>query len=799
MKYWPGNEVFPAGDNPPWNMFEMKTFGLSLEDNGSEGDVPTPEMLKGWMEPPGESYLYNGSGSNIIRLKTDLTRIYNLYGSVVEFGSKMFSDPSARADLNLYHRIHLLSGLAAENKTGDPTSFGLSEVPELIDNQPAGAAAATLTTPAVSYGAPNTGLIEVGFQCGKEFNGQYYPQVVDAIAVVSDQANALMNCSIYKSYDGTTWFMVPKAHYNSNGWVNGEYLISNAWRVDEVGAGTESARVFAFATPQLGCYFKIVYNNAAGKTLEFNEIYGFNHQGEIGFTTDLVNYRYVKALKKGNQLLFNLKDAPIIRVGSGPIGPSGQRATLDEDTGIWRDFGADAWYDKGRWVRPDGKIWIEPTPFASGKWVTPAASLGAISVMDIAASRETSQTCRQIIFHFRPFACTPALMALGLSVKLFSVYISTSQVDTYDSEGRKTNTMRFPSTAGQIGPAIPFRIYNNGNQTSRGLEVWADAQAVRAKMHESVLYATGSGEELSYAFGEGGVGITGVKTYCLDDRFRNIYNVKNILNKNLTGIGSLGDSSLRIISFHKKDDDVNTVANFSTPGTDIDDAMTWLNAFKAAFNAHIADTTYHEHADGDNAITSSDLTTGTSPLGDVVDFANEAVTKYKAHCKHKDGTPDYAHGIRDMWLGGVPIIASDTGDYSTSKVGLICSALSQSYNEIHRSRQVQGYDEVTDNPPINPGEYCIDYENGLLIVNFDAPAALVPDTGLIFYYGPPGSAICELSATGSDPWTTWPNILTHPNGVVPPRDYAIVYARSNLTGISEEVDRHTKIIARYNY
>ena len=789
MKYWPGNEVFPAGDNPPWNMFEMKTFGLSLDDDGSEGDVPTSEMLKGWMEPPGKQEEYTGWGGNILRLKADLSRIYNLYGAVFEMGSNKFGDPSYHANNQLYHRVHLLAGLSAENKMGDPTSFGLTEVPELIDNQPVGAAATTLTTPAVSYGAPNTGLIEVGFQCGKEFNGQYYPQVVDAIAVVSDQANVLMNCSIYKSYDGTTWFMVPKAQYNSNGWVNGEYLISNAWRTGEVGGITESARVFAFATPQLGCYFKIVYNNAAGKALEFNEIYGFNHQGEIGFTTDLVNYRYVKALKKGNQLLFNLKDAPIIRVGSGPIGPSGQRATLDEDTGIWRDFGADAWYDKGRWVRPDGKVWIEPTPFASGKWVTPAASLGAISVMDIAASRETLQTCRQIIFHFRPFNCSYDALSERLSVKLFSVYISTSQVDTYDSEGRKTNTMRFPSTAGQICPAIPFRIYNNGNQTSRGLEVWTDAQAVRPISEDGTTTAWGE----IVSDGLSGL-MPGSHSHSFFDRYEKVV---NILNKSLSGLGSFGDSSVRIFSEHAKDDPTNAILEYT--GTTLAHAEAWCAAWDTAYAAHIASTSHHKNEDDVNAMI---LPPPGQVLTDLIEYVNQAKAKFAAHTIEKDGEPGYVHYYTNSGYLNHKLTGYADAIDSVSLHSLIVK-ITRCWNG-HVLFNFQGYKEVNhDNPDEN--EFHIKHTSGAIMYKVPDYSAYFgthwfgPNSAVIYHYASPGSTICELSATGSDPWTTWPNILTHPNGVVPPRDYAIVYARSNLTGISEEVDRHTKIIARYNY
>lgn len=790
MKYWPGGEVVPVGDNPPWNMMEMRSMGFDLVDNGSTGTGPTADELRALLIPPGEIFSVNPIiDCRHFLAKTDMARVFNVHGAVAEF-SVIFDDPDGNAAQSRYHRLHLLAGLAIENTTGDPTNISLNSVAALIDNQPDGAAAATLTTAAVSYGAPNTGLIEIGFQCGEEFNGQYWPKVVDAIAVVTDQVSTFMNCEIYKSYDGSTWFPVPKAQYNSNGWVGGEFEIKLTWRELEVGGATESGRIFAFSEPQLGCYFKVVFNNAAGNVLAFHEVYGLNHQGEVGFTSDLVHSRQVIALKQGNQLLYDLKNAAILRVGSGPTGPSGEIAQLDATNGVWRDYTANCWYDYslGAWVRADGTYWNDVTDVWASQSLLTAGSTP--SVLDITASKETYTACRQIEYSFRPFC--PSVDMVGaferVVLQLLSLYDLPTHVNTYDSQNVKKNNMTIPSSVGVAGDAVQVRVYNHNNKTSKGLTAWVDPQAQLAydpAPTAPAIDTAGDGTELSQHVD---VGIITPAVMQFADASKSILITRNVLNSDLSGVGSSVDTCLVVRSRHKVDDVANDMV--SVAGGLIADAVAWCAEWDTDYAAHIADVTYHDVADATNGMV---LAAPAAVLADVVAYVNQAKAKYNAHCVFRDGLSTHVHPLGDVWNLVTQADAVDTGVYGTSGVEALCVAMTAAYN-LHLIGNIQGWTEVAASPPAAT-QYFVDYALGTI----EFGSLTQEGNAFIFSYAAEGSTACELSATGAAPWTAFPAVLTYANGVVSAGLWLPLYVRSNLAGFTDERDRPTKVLARYNY
>lgn len=792
MKYWPGGEVVPVGDNPPWNMMEMRSMGFDLVDNGSAGTAPTADELHELITPPGTIFAVASLNPALCRhfkTKVDMARVFNVHGAVFECDialSEPGQDPMSLSGLNVYHRLELLAGLAIENTTGDPTSISLNPVAALIDNQPDGAAAATLTTAAISYGAPNTGLIEIGFQCGEEFNGQYWPKVVDAIGVVTDQPSTFLNCEIYKSYDGSTWFPVPKAQYNSNGWVGGEYESKTLWRVIEVGAPTESGRIFAFAEPQLGCYFKVVFNNAAGNVLDFHEVYGFNHQGEISFTSDLVHSRHVIGLRQGSQLLYDLKNAAILRVGSGPMGPSGEIAQLDSTMGVWRDYTANCWYDYslGAWVRADGTYWNETTSVWASQSLLTAGS--APSVLDISDSKETYTACRQVNFVFRPWSLND--LVDSVFVRLLSVYDLPIHVNTYDSQNVKKNNMTIPSSVGVAGDAVQVRVYNHNNKTSKGLTAWVDPQAQLAydpAPTAPAIDTAGDGTKLSQHVD---VGIITPAVMQFADASKSILITRNVLNSDLSGVGSSADTCLDVRSRHKVDDVANDM--LLVGAALIADAVNWCAEWDTDYAAHIADVTYHDVADATNGMI---LAAPAAVLADVVAYVNQAKAKYNAHCVFRDGLISHVHPLGDVWNLVTQADAVDTGVYGTSGVDALCAAISAAYN-LHLIGNIQGWTEVAASPPAAT-QYFVNYALGTI----EFGSLTQEGNAFIFHYASEGSTACELSSTGAAPWTAFPAVLTYANGVVSAGLWLPLYIRSNLTGFTDERDRPTKVMARYNY
>lgn len=782
MKYWPGY-IPPQGDNPPWNAFSAPSNALSLADIGSTGATPSAADLKALItEDNTDSLDIQPTISARIahaKLRTDIGRILNIHGvSVRVSDATPFSDPDtgiiAGSVNHLFHRCELVAGLAGHNTTGNPNLFTMTEIPELIDSQEHGALAATLTDAAKTFAATDTGLCEVGFQIGEEHHGVLYPGVVDSIAVVTDRADIFIGLEIYKSMDGNVWFPVDKAQYSANGWQNGEYY-AKEWREIEVGDGSLDARVIAFAQPEIACFFKVVFDNAAGYAIEVNEVYGFNHQGDVGFSSDLVHYRKAIASKMGNLHLYNLATLPVYRIGAGPVTPSGGAPVLSESTGVWSDPGSLSWYDStlSAWVKSDGTIYNATL----ARWESASGASGDVLPLEPLESTELNTKCRSVLFDFRPFNPVAVSMTSNEDLYLleFDLFVRTNQLNTANSSGVMQNHATIPCKPGEASAPIIVRIYNNGNSATNGLIVWIDPCPQLAL--DRTATRAGDGSYVSMVLPD-----ENETELQLADALQSITACKNVLNAAHTGVGSLGDTSFEMIGVHTTEDDANKAS--SPDATDAASSYTLLNELKDCIEPHCSDTDYHEHADIITAIAAADA----SDEATAVALANELKADINTHLSRGNLTTANIHAWADTQN------AISTADATNAATAItLANAIKAAWNA-HLAAAINDFTEVASESP-GSGEYHINYSTGVLTSGtpFDQMNGAIR-----FYYMAEGSATTQISENGST-WVSCPSVLTFSGNQIPVGAYAQLKVRSNLVGYTDERDRPTLIIARFSY
>lgn len=541
MRYYPGI-IAAVGDNPPWNMFSLVSLGKSAEDwqsdvGGGGGGVSAGDLAAIILED-------NAAGTAAIRceddncaagdvelmdLKVDLSAMEAVYGAIVFMSPNFTKQLPVAQDEFWWNRVNILQGLYIHNTTGDTNNVTLLESSTLIDNQPVANYGANLAAAGVAWLGSHDGLLELGVKVGETHNGQHYPQVVEALSFVSDQAGTYKNVSIYKSWDGSVWYPVDKAQYNSYGWSNGEYYVSN-WRSAE--AGAEKGRIVAFAKPEMANYFKIVYNNSAGSAITIHEIYALNRQLDVGFSTDFEHFRYCIAEKSGEEFRYNLATQPIVRVGLGPVTPSGETATLDPVTGLWKDVKTSSWYDFsiGAYINGDGQVYdIEESEWV--KYETYYTKYLAADAMvtkpeSIEQSQELSTDCNFIRIRFRPFNADQSAATAYGDVYRVQVFNDPRKTNTADTAGRKKIMSDIPAVPGAVGDVKEIRIYNNSDKKSTGFQVHVDPNPQDV-----------SGEAVRAAE-------VGTNQIILKDDTRNIDQTRQVLGADKTGVGSFGDTSL---------------------------------------------------------------------------------------------------------------------------------------------------------------------------------------------------------------------------------------------------------------
>jgi len=492
MKYWPGY-IPPAGDNPPWNKYALLSLGLSIIDNASDpggagGGIGVGDLENITLEDnDGSVYQVetgssNGAGANfaLMDLATVFGTMDSIYGYIAHVTSDLTWDRGGKPAAVSYNRIPIINGIWKHNTSGSPINVSLVSEATLIDNLPvANYGAAQLAAVAITFAVTDTGLCEVGVQVGTTDNGIHYPRPVEALGIVGDEANIFANVEIYKSWDNQIWYPVDKAQYNTNAWSGGEFY-ETAWRDVETGGAGEKGRVVAFAQPETANYFKLVYNNSAGQQIRIHEVFAFNHQIDIGFTTDFVNFRYPIATRNSDTFQFDLYNEPVYRVGLGSVAPSGEYPTMDAATGLWHDYKTNSWYDYqiGSYVRADGTVWNSSTnqfvslpSYKADVLLNPNLELDAPTSTTDSIEKDTA--ANMVKMYMRTYVIDDAANHEWRYYR-GEMYNNPLLLNTANENGVKVAHMKIPATPGGTGAVEDVRIYNDSDEDAVGLQVHVD-------------------------------------------------------------------------------------------------------------------------------------------------------------------------------------------------------------------------------------------------------------------------------------------------------------------------------------